>query len=537
MYKVMLVDDDYPVLQLLSETIEWDKIGVTLQSTHENGASAYEKAMQDMPDILITDIGMPKMNGIELTKKLKEKNPKLQVAILSCHSDFVYAHQALKLQVQDYLVKDTFDPDDLCELVKKFKDTLDEQNHKRIKQIQLQEMLDRNKESVKQRFIRNVVDGCEIHEKERLAECKTLGLHIDQTGYVGSLAMIHDFPLAKDKFISEDTLMFAMNNVVSEAIERYCSGAVHFQLGPRELFIFFPSSLVLKNNALSEAKESMKKIQHALKRSAGISLSFLAGEGCKTLVEFKKEVITLITSKHQSFYMEPGAIVDKVSLQESQTEELYSKYDEAAREMRELIMLRDPTRIPVFVTKWTSFLKDHQFPPEMVKDWVLKLLLDLRGKLQALQFFRSQHTVEHMHNEILDIQFVSELYTWWIHYFKTTLTLVNEVYEQTRRKEILDAFKYVSLHIEKKISLDEVSSHLYLNPSYFSRLFKKEVGETFVEYVTKMKINRAKELLEQTADSVGKICERLGYDNQSYFIKIFKNYVGVTPIEFRTGKM
>ncbi|KGM46093.1 hypothetical protein NP83_02170, partial [Neobacillus niacini] len=72
--------------------------------------------------------------------------------------------------------------------------------------------------------------------------------------------------------------------------------------------------------------------------------------------------------------------------------------------------------------------------------------------------------------------------------------------------------------------------------SYFSRLFKKEVGETFVEYVTKMKINRAKELLEQTTDSVGKICERLGYDNQSYFIKIFKNYVGVTPIEYRGGK-
>jgi two-component system, response regulator YesN len=538
MYKVMLVDDDYPVLQLLSETIEWESMGVSLQSTHDNGASAYEKAMEDMPDILITDIGMPKMNGIELTKKLKERNPALQVAILSCHSDFVFAHQALKLQVQDYLVKDTFDPDDLYELIKKFKNTLDDQYHKRIKQIQLQEMLDRNKESVKQRFIRNVIEVADIHEKERLAECQSLGLHIDQTGYVGSLAMIHDLPVAKEKFKHEDTLIFAVNNVVSEAIERFCSGAVHFQLGPRELFVFFPSSLVLKSNALSEARESMKKIQHALKKTAGITLSFIIGEGCTSLVEFKQEVITLMNSKHQTFYLEPGSMVVTVKRQEeSQTEELLSKYDVAAAEMRELIMLRDEQRIPGFVNKWTMFLKQYQFPPEMVKDWVLKLLLDLRGKLQALQFFRTDHSVEHMHKEILEIQFLSELQTWLIRYFKTTLLLVNEVYEKTRRKEILDAFKYVSLHIEKKISLDEVSSHLYLNPSYFSRLFKKEVGETFVEYVTKMKINRAKELLEQTADSVGKICERLGYDNQSYFIKIFKNYVGVTPIEFRTGKM
>lgn len=533
----MLVDDDYPVIQLLSETIEWEQIGVSLQSTHENGASAFEKAMEDMPDILITDIGMPKMNGIELTKKLKEKNPHLQVAILSCHSDFVYAHQALKLQVQDYLVKDTFDPDDLCDLIKKFKLSLDEQNHKKIKQIQLQEMLDRNIESVKQRFIQKVIDTADIDEKERLAECKSLGLNIDQTGYVGSLAMIHDYALVKEKFVSEDTLMFALNNVVTEAMERFCSGGVHFQLGPRELFVFFPTSLVLKNNAISEAKEKMKLIQYAIKKSAGISLSFIVGDGCQSVLEFKREVIGLIESKQQSFYMEAGAIVDRERGQVSQTEELFSKYDQAAAEMRELIMLRDKERIPVFVNKWIGYFKEYQFPPEMVKDWLVKLLLDLRGKLQALQFFRSTKSVEPMHNDIQEIQFLRELHIWLIRYFETTLSRVNEVYEQTRRKEILDAFKYVSLHIEKKISLDEVSSHLYLNPSYFSRLFKKEVGETFVEYVTKMKINRAKEMLEQTADSVGKICERLGYDNQSYFIKIFKNYVGVTPIEFRTGKM
>jgi two-component system response regulator YesN len=233
--------------------------------------------------------------------------------------------------------------------------------------------------------------------------------------------------------------------------------------------------------------------------------------------------------------MESCTIVEKKAA-EATNEDLFSRYDEAAAEMRELVMLRDEGRITTFVAKWSAFLEEKQFPPEILKDWVLKLILDLRVRLQALQFFRSDYTVECLHDEILTIRFLSELKAWLVGYLKSLLSRVNEVYDQTRRREILDAFRYVSTNLEKKISLEEVASYLFLNPSYFSRLFKKEVGETFVEYVTKMKVSRAKELLEQTADSVGKICERLGYDNQSYFIKIFKSYVGVTPIEYRSGK-
>ena len=106
MYKVMLVDDDYPVLEFLSEMINWAELGLILQSIHVNGLSALHEAEEDMPDILITDIGMPKLNGIELTKLLKEKNPSLIVTILSCHNEFKFAQQALKLKVQEYILKD-----------------------------------------------------------------------------------------------------------------------------------------------------------------------------------------------------------------------------------------------------------------------------------------------------------------------------------------------------------------------------------------------------------------------------------------------
>jgi two-component system, response regulator YesN len=535
MYKVMLVDDDYPVIELLSEAIEWGNLGVMLQSTHENGAAAFEKALYEMPDILITDIGMPKMNGIELTKMLKELNPQLQIVILSCHSEFEFAKQALRLQVQDYLVKDMFDPEDLCQVIKRIVDNLEKQKKKDVKQVQLQHLLDKNKNSMRERFIKKTINQASVDEKEWLNEAESLGLQLDRTAYTASMAIIHDYNLEKERYLSEDTLTFAIQNIVSDIIKDSKSEAVFFSFGAKEILLCFPNLHKLKKGSFDEKKECIQKIQKALKTYFNINISFMMGKSFSSFTELRNELILLQSAKHQRFYMAPGTI-NKREMVQPENDDLFSKYDEAASEFRELMVVKDESMITPIVTKWITFIEEKKFHPELVKEWMLKLLLDFKVKLQALQLFRSEYIVEGLHNKIILSNNLSELKVLLIDFFKSLLKRSQAAYSQTKRSEILDAIGYVSRNLEKRISLEEVSSYLFLNQSYFSRLFKKEVGENFVEFVTKMKITRAKELLEQTPDSVGKICERLGYDNQSYFIKLFKTHVGVTPIEFRGGK-
>lgn len=99
MYNVMLVDDDYPVIELLSETIPWEEMGLRLMGSYDNGLSAWEFAKTQPPDILITDIGMPRMNGLELSERIREVKPDVRIAILSCHSEFHYAQQAMRLSI------------------------------------------------------------------------------------------------------------------------------------------------------------------------------------------------------------------------------------------------------------------------------------------------------------------------------------------------------------------------------------------------------------------------------------------------------
>lgn len=106
---------------------------------------------------------------------------------------------------------------------------------------------------------------------------------------------------------------------------------------------------------------------------------------------------------------------------------------------------------------------------------MLKLLLDLKVKLKALQFFGTKSSDEVLHEEILSIDSLADLRVWLIKYFEMLLSAVNDVSTQSRRKEVIEACKYVEVHLEKKITLDEVANVLYLNPSYFSRLFKKKL--------------------------------------------------------------
>lgn len=531
----MLVDDDYPVLEFLSEMVEWESLGLHLQSIHENGASALDYALIEMPDILITDIGMPKMNGLELTKKMKAQNSNLQVAILSCHSEFEFAQHALTLKVQDYILKETLDPKDLTELLLSYKAKLEERQLTMQKQVKLQNQLIKNKELAKERFFQQVIYQSKSSNQDWYYRENNIGFQLENRKYLPVLCLVDNYLLTKQYFFSENTLEFAVHNVISEIININNKKSIYFKFESNRLFILFPTSTSLKVDNYDQITKTLEKIQDSLTNYLGIFVSFLIGE--KVIpTEFKHELTSLLTAEDQLFYIDSCSIMMKNNMVDASSEDLFSYYDEAAIEFRNLIFANEIKSVEPIVLKWMDFIKERGFSPSTVKDWVLKILLELTLKLKSLQSFQTNNEIEIIHHEILKIDTQNELSAWLITYLESAILHTMEGLGQTKHKEILNARIYITKNIESKLSLDEVANHVYLNTSYFSRLFRQEMGITFIEYVTGLKMDRAKELLDQTAYSLGEICERLGYDNHSYFIKLFKNSVGNTPNEYKRNQ-
>lgn len=530
MYKVMIVDDDYPVLEFLSEEVEWKALGLQLQSIHENGESALSHALTEMPDILITDIGMPKMDGLELTKKMKERNSSLQVAILSCHNEFKYAQHALALKVEDYILKETLDPEDLSGILLGYKERLKEKHLKVKREMSLRKQLTKNSELAKDNFFQQIIYQPTLSNQGWKHLGDGLGFRLEEKDYLPVLCVIDNYLLAKQYFATENTIQFAMNNVMGEIIDN--NDTIYFNFESNRLFILFPMSTSLKIDNYNHITDVLKQIQESFIECLGIPVSFLIGNKVKPS-SFQAGLTDLLTADHQLFYMDHHSIAIRLKEREISIENLFLFYNKAAVEFRNLIFANEIEAVGLVVSKWTVFIKQHNFAPSIVKDWVLKILIELTMKIKSLHPFRSNDEVKIMHHEIIKIDTLNELNSWLISYLESAILHISEGVGQTNHKEILRARIYINKNIESKLSLVDVANEVYLNTSYFSRLFRQEIGVTFIEYVTNLKIDRAKELLDQTDYKLGEICGKLGYDNLSYFIKIFRDSVGSTPNEYR----
>jgi len=532
MYKVMLVDDDYPVLELLSEAVDWASLGLTLCSKHENGLAAWEQAQSEPPDILVTDIGMPKMDGLTLSAHMKELNPSVRIAILSCHSEFQYAQQAMRLNVQDYLLKDLLEPEDLEKLLAKFKSGLDGERLLRQEQVQMKHLVNETRELRKEKTFRDFIQQPMLSTADWRKTFGAFGLFEAGEQVLPVIGYLDNYGGIKHRFDSDQTLHFALSNVMEEMIGTLPLHTVHIGYTSRQSLLLFAFKPGIKTNVHDQVQQSLRRIGQTLEQVLKIKMSFLIGGSCEHPEKLKPTLCGLLGAVEQRFYLLPGEIARWQPGQVSGTG-LFTLYDQASADIREPLMEKNETKLLANAAAWEKRMQGARYPSEEVRDWVLKLLIDLRLKLHALLVQPSSSSAETLHKEIAQFDSLLELFQWLKGQLRSFLHAREEGTPVSRRREITEAFQYVSLNLGQRISLEEVSAHLHMNPSYFSRFFKKETGYTFIEYVTCKKIERAKELLDQTNRPVNEICEMLGYDNQSYFIKTFKNQVGVTPTEYR----
>ena len=414
LYSILVVDDEYLVRIGIRETIDWSVHSIEIVGDADNGKTGLELALQLEPDIIITDVRMPDLDGLEFLKAVKAANLTSIVIILSGYEEFEYVRVALHSGAFAYLLK----PIDNNELLDTVLDSIKEIEKSRST-IQHYSKLEEELSSVKQHFVRDLING-KITDQDKIYEKLQLyNINISTTrNYALCLSVNSSEQLvrsiSKDKRIS---LANIMTEVISKFLSRNKYNGIYTEIAELQWMIVL---------SYDEEKNSVKEIRTTLKEA---------------LDEF--EEITGHTSSAG------------ISNTCSDLTKLYDCCMEAK-------------------------------------------------KAVSLNMFTDM-------NRILKVE-----------------TVENNLYS----RKINEAIKYITSNYSKDISVESAANALYISSSYLMHLFKDNLGKTFNECLTEVRINAAKELLSNPKYKVYEVCDKVGYNDIKYFSQIFKRQTGMTPSEF-----
>ncbi|RXZ84793.1 response regulator [Paenibacillaceae bacterium] len=528
MFKAMVVDDDVAVLQFFQAMIPWKDYGFQLTVACTNAQEALLACEQSMPDLVITDIGMPGMSGLDLIREMKRQSGHPRFLILSCHDEFKYAQQAVQLGVQDYFLKETLDASIITDVLERLKGQMENEAALRHQVEKMHVQASRSKLGRKSNWLFDFMNTPMVDPASWKSQLAEFGMRGGMDYYIPAVCSVYRYQEGLIRYSNEQTLKFIMDNALEELLHDE-PNLIHFSYTAKELCFLFACRKDLKHNPYDQLENLFLRIQHSLSKTLKIHVSMLVGEMDNDILGLKKQFAVLLQlAPSHFFYSARPEIVKSNQLQSVQSgEELLSYYSEYADRINRLIWEGSQSVEPT-IDDFIHFIEERRFHPVKVKPFLLKLLLDIQVKL----------TLNHPYNNekqqhVLDnISHMSELKEWMSHSLEEAVSVMEQISKKRKKTEIIDAQSYIQLHLHRKIALEEVADHLYLNASYFSRLFKKETGETFVEYITRLKMEKAKELVDDPRNTVEGIALALGYDNKSYFVKLFKKHYGVPPSMF-----
>lgn len=522
MIRTIIVEDDIEMLNGLLHIIAWEEYGYAIVGKAENGIEALSIIKETSPDLIITDITMPKMNGLDLIRAAKDFKHNINSIIISCNEDFNFAREAIKLEADDYILKHTLTKESLIHTLEQFRSKFDAQRRQQVSFDNAMHKLKANKYILQEQFFSEVSQRIITQEVEILHRAKKLNLKLPKKGMrLISMYLDNMEGIISNYAIKEHHLIkFALLNVMEETIGNK-EEIILFPYRSDSFGILYDDTCISMNAMLQLTKKIITNISVFLQLpfSACISNIFYS---ITDIVEAMPQNEAL---RSEYFYMGSGQIVTKQTFPVKPAIDLYTKY---GTDFRYLLNLQNSLQLNNYIEKMFSTIELEKYNSSSVKQLLLRLEIDLKIYLEKYQInliFQSLNgdTFGHLKEVFLKI-------------IDNMLDHISEPENKSNRAEIKKVISYINTHIGENINCESMSNYINMNSNYFSRLFKNEMGISFSEYLLTKRINVATDLLKNSDFPIQEITRTVGFESTSYFHRAYKKVTGITPGDARNNR-
>jgi two-component system response regulator YesN len=526
-YKIMIVDDEADVREGIASHINWDKLNMEVVALAENGQDGLDKAENCEVDIVLTDIKMPFLGGLEMSRLLLKLHPYCKIIILTGFDEFEYAQSAIRLNAAEYVLKPV-NVIELTEVLQRVKEVLDESIAEKRNMDSLRKSYAEALPVLKGRFLSNLLAG--FYEEKKLEEqMESYDVKIRGYKYYSSVVFEITGVLGDKPSVSMELINLSVHGIIQDCFESRCGCEVIMESFGIAAITGWDKEQVDK--IMSITNEVCQECRHIL------DIEVTAGIG---------RVRQGIHEVHSSFREAREALEYKIIIggggaiyiqDMEQVQPPQIAYDSRSEKLLlSAIKFGSSQQLSTLISDMLDRISNYD-------EWGQRVYL--------LNFINSIYNIVkgyNLQNETLIAEPLKELMGGPVKWATKESFIKKDCYticyrisscisqkrENAAKLLITEAKKYIEDHYrESDLSVEKICGSLHVSQSYFSTLFRKETGVSYVQYLTEIRMTNALMLLQETDYKTYIISDMVGYDDPNYFSHVFKRRFGISPIKYR----
>lgn len=527
--KMVIIDDISSVVEGIAKLINWADEGIEVVGTAFNGEQGLALVEEHRPQIVLTDIRMPKMDGLEMTRRIMQVVPNCKVILLSGYTDFEYAREGIRIGAQDFITK-PFSKEDIVSIVRKAKQAINAEQNKQYYIESMERKVEESMPYLQNEFLHLCMHH-QVTNKEMFSKWRFLEIPLPEQNLQVILVEISELQkqLRPMNMKEAELIRFAIQNILMETVEAETEGIV-FRDGPLKMVVLFHAPDGFDEFQLAE--RCFRNVHHYLRFEVSIGMSQRV-ENIVNLCDAYAEA-----NKALSYHFYTGG-KGVISIKDINTDSRRWMLGDAMSLEKELIFAirsgNEEKGLAVLSDIFASWPDGKDMPEPRYLHSVcyelayimIRVLLEIKPYEQVRQIEKALWEYQTQEQVVLeDLQYMLK------DICKQGCGLIETELASDAHRVIGEAIQYIHENLDVELTIEHVSSQVHISGSYFSNLFKKVTGMTFSQYVTQTRIDKAKELILQ-GEQIQNIAYALGYKERRYFSSVFKKQTGFTPSEFK----
>lgn len=530
LYKLALVDDEEDVRVSIAKKVDWNALGFELVGSVSNGEEALELAEQTHLDVVMTDIKMPFMDGLTLCAKLKENYKNTKVVLYSGFDDFELAREAVHLEAEEYLLK-PIGAKDLENVFGKVKENLDREFDERRNMENLYDFYQKNLPMMREHLLTGMLEG-RLSEEQAKSMIKSYEMDFVAPYY--AVAVLRPEVHGGKDVLAGQMIYFSLLNLAKEYLEKNIKSYT---------FMYIDSIVSIARLEQAEAiQDFVYHMDQVCKMGArlldvnvvaGVGLPYASLNKIAASYEDAKEALEyriVIGSEAQVIYLndvEPKTKTEVLPELEGLGAIIHS------------MKFGGKEEVAVVIAEYAKELKEGMVSVQQCQLAFMETMTELLKLMRNYQLDVTDVFEEGFdpYEEIHKFRSIDEFASWLQDTCNKIRRMIRQERNDTTKTMTEKAKQYIEEHYSQSdLSVEDLCSHLNVSATYFSTMFKKAVGMSFVSYLTQVRLEHAVDLLNNTEDKSYIIAEKVGYTEPNYFSYVFKKKYGISPSKYRANK-